>query len=216
MPAKEDWPTQEVADMLGPCGVRAFRDLVCLGCDPGYLNFSLSFLGSDRVELPETEFDPNSQESKVTGETRRFHLHPLDSWETATARMNLEDLRQVAKRAKYLAEEIQGLRKTPLVAVLRRDGVLRRGDLLGGSPLVDTTWRLQGLIDLPDIAKERISRKRPDRNEVRVNLARHIHEKTGDWQDKLRADLLAFHSNADRPGSAKGEEQWRKRRNLTS
>ena len=197
--------TEELAGKLSPTGRRAFEELCRLECDVSFLGFMFAFLATDEWR--------RDKPGKPSGGGRTIPLHALDRWQTATGGLNLDDLRAIARRAVQLAKDITKLKDTPAVRELISAHTIRRGDLLYPTPLEDSTWRLQGLIRLPEIIKELCSRKSPDRTEIRVLIAQHIHDKTGDWHDRLRADILldVLPHSAAHPISAKSESQWRKR-----
>jgi hypothetical protein len=208
-------PSAELSKKLSPKAIAAFKKLCDLGCNRDYLDFQLKLIDLQEVIIPPQVINLEIGGIHKTG-GNNFTFHFFDDWKEALGRRNLADLRQIAARAKRLKKEIEELRKTELVRSLVQDGTLPKGDLLAGSQLKDTTKKLDGLIALPDIVKRRFSRKSVDRTTLRIDLAKHIREKTGDWQDRLRATLLLelLPHNPNRPISAKSEYRWRKRQKL--
>src|SRR5262249_55044826 len=147
-------------------------------------------------------------------------LHPLDRIESAAGNRTLDDLRRIERVARKLKNEVEGLRKTPLVRRFIAARVIRSGDLLypGQADPFDGLMRLAGL------AKKSVGAKKcPDRAELLIMIFYYVREHTETWKevDALLAPILAcvipsgvILNTPNRPLSQKALYQWRKRRGI--
>ena len=85
---------------------------------------------------------------------------PLDSWDSATGGLDLDDLRKIARVAAKLWSKVRPLRRSPLVQFLIQIGELPRSsdDVLTGLPGCGDPFR--GLKELPELAKSGEGRDR--------------------------------------------------------
>jgi hypothetical protein len=206
--------THELFAGSGPefrAGKSALDFLCHRGCDRAILESLLVFL---------THPTPLRLEAGLERKQPiEIHLRPLDALKTTDALgTDMRRLRQIASRASKLGSEIIRLRKTPLVRHLDAEGKFFQGDLLSTSPVLNhlgglsQPTGLQGLIDLPRLAKKLGSERSPERTRLLKKIYAHIRERTGHWYDGRVADVLnAF----DLPYLEPSLKEWRKRHGLT-
>jgi hypothetical protein len=194
----------ELEKMLDRAAHKAMTRLFEIGCDPKIINFQLLTLNRDRTP-------------------RGMSIHPLDSIESATAGMTLDDLRHVQRRARRLKTEVLKLQKTAFVRHMIALKSIGTGDLLRDCKT--DTDPFDGLLKLPTLAKNMIGAKKyPDRTRLLTMILRYVREHTQTWNeaDGLLTPILictippgVILNTPARPMTRKALYQWRKRHSIT-
>jgi hypothetical protein len=195
-------------------GKRALNEFYSLGCDPVFLHETFAAMLFSTATIPKRR--PGVSDHRVR--PRRVSLSPLDRLEDAlhgSGKIDIRDLQRTAQRASKLLAEILKLKKTPLVAWLKDKGYIQPYDILGGSPIPETTaCRFEGLLNLPGFAKQIGARKKPDFERRLTAIYRHIRQRTKGWHDREVAEIL-YDLFPSRAPNADSLLQWRHRRGLT-
>lgn len=205
--SKKTAPGPWLAERLDEVGTKAFRELCVLGCDADVLGGLFALLAS-----------PSTLHIGDSSKTRKITLRSLDDLETALGGLTRRQLQSVAQRASRLKNDIERLRRTSLVLSLVQQGLIGRGDLLAGSTLpVDLGF--DGLVNLPNWARQVGRLKRPDYTRLLTKIYTHIRQNSGQWHDRLVADVLSSLAPAalakDSPINEFSLKEWRKRHGLT-
>jgi hypothetical protein len=197
---------------LGPHALQALDQLCKAGCERPTLIGYWKWLAIKRIKIPlSLRKTGKSQERRVV----ELNLRQMDSRETAHPGFSLRDLRNIAKRASKLRSDVAKLRKTPLVHTLVDREIVRDGDLLASSPMFPTNGSLpfEGLILLPELAKQGGPQRKPDLTIARKRIHKYIYMRTLEWHDRLFAaiynDLFP-----DDPQDEKNVQRWRSRHGL--
>lgn len=106
------------------------------------------------------------------GRRRKIALRMLDSWETALGDVDLRELKQIARRAKKLEQDVRGLASTYLVQHLIAEGKIKREDLLASG--LNLEHRFTGLVELPRLAREFGPKQKPDYNGHLVEICTYV------------------------------------------
>lgn len=175
-------------------GRKAFNKLCESGCTRSTLGGLLIFLcAPDRVIITR----PDKERSLQARPKYEVSLRPLDrhkSLEALFGGYDLRKLRQVAKTATKLQEQLERLRNTEGVRHLTATGELPDNDLLSASSLVAVLGlpdsRFCGILNLPELAKGLSPKNRPDYTRLLTKIYVHIRQQTGVWHDKEVADML--------------------------
>jgi hypothetical protein len=164
-------------------GWNAFGQLCDEGCDPDLLTWSLFLLYDEPVRAE----DPKTGAGHF--EMRPTRLDPSE----ARGDLSLTELDRIANLAAELQNQLPRLRQLPFVRELIARGLLPLDDLLNVPSLYlrDTKEsRLNGLVNLGDLARKFGSQKKPQFTARLKEIFNHIHESTGQWHDRLVADIL--------------------------
>jgi hypothetical protein len=149
----------------------------------------------DKITLPARTLPSRTDENgnQVLAE-RRLELRSLDSYKTALSEFTPQRLRKLENTIGDVLEQIERLRRTPLVSEFRLQGKFRPGDLLRRPILVPISALFEGTVNLRDLAMEILGdprrQKRPDYDESLGGLYKTIHRNTQHWHDRLVAYLL--------------------------
>lgn len=193
---------------LSTASEEALTKLCSLGCDSRILRSLFVLLSAKPILIP-----------RGKGSFHEIFLHPLDSLDTALAgsdKIDIRALERTAQRTRKLLEEIEWLRKTPLVAWLVSKSYIQPHDLLFGVPGLSRS-SFDGLLNLPKFAKQVGARERPDFNRQLGKIYKHIYDCTGGWHDSLVLEILydlfppSLTQNRAAPTTAESLIQWRRR-----
>jgi hypothetical protein len=206
----------------GKEGQNAFDKLCSAGCDRKTLAELLSSLISTET-IPLNPSKPRRNKSVKTKKNtaaRSVSLRTLDSWETALdpqdgeRAITIDQLDQIASRARKLLDDIARLKSTPLVNQLLLTGQIHQEDLLAG--WLPQTVLFQGLIRLPELAKQFGPRERPDYDRLLTKLYTYIRDCTKGWHDEKLAEVLnaLIPYDSEQPISEASLKKWRKRHKL--
>ena len=187
-------------------GWTAFEELCSEGCDPDVLSWCFFWLYDEPVRVKDSP--PHDVLAS------RFEMQPnrLDS-DDARGDFSLAELDKIAALAKGLQEQLLKIRQIPFVRELIARRALPPGDLLYLPSLYlrnPLNPQLNGLISLGDLARKVGTQKRPNYTKRLKEIYDHIHERTGQWHDRLVADIL----NDLKPDHAQSEDglkTWRHR-----
>jgi hypothetical protein len=178
----------------GGQGHSSFKKLCKEGCDRRILNSRLVWL------IPPQKITLESKAKAPTYEDQRakrdklitFYFPPRESLEEISHPITWRMLNSIVNR---FHDDLVLLRRTRLVRTLVLDGTLADDPLLGGPlpiPLLSKfrPEALQGIVALPELARELGQRRRPEYRRYLKAVYRHIFECTGKWHDREVADIL--------------------------
>lgn len=193
-------------------GRNALDQLCDKGCDRVALREKLIWFAQYKTLTIRSHFwNANEVDQEVPV---KVNLRSLDTRGTAHPGFTLKQLGKVAKRATRLQEDVAELRRTPLVSFLVECGKIPRGDLLFGSHVLDGGGRFEGLLNLPELARQCGPQARPDYTRMRKDIHFYIRRCTRHWNDRLFAEIHndLFPKSAE---SDKTVQRWRKVHGLT-
>jgi hypothetical protein len=153
----------------------------------------------------------------------RLDLRSLDSYDSALGEFTVQDLEDIASKARELIWNINELKKTPLVRELDRRSLIPPNDVLARADFPCDT-HFQGLLNLRNTATlilgDPRKPKRPGFDSDLTRVYAWIHQHTGRWYDEQVADLLndlfPEKTQGDQPFTQSSLKQWRYYRGLTA
>jgi hypothetical protein len=117
----------------------------------------------------------------------------LDTYKDALGQFTPDRLRRLEKTLLTLIEQIEILKRTPLVCELRMRGRFQQRDLLR-SLILPASGPFEGILSLRTVAHSVMGNprkpKHADSDTYRELLYRTIHKHTNHWHDALVADML--------------------------
>lgn len=186
-------------------GVEAFEEL-CSKCDPESLAGLFLWVRALHQAKPEVV-------EMSDGSSALISYRMLDDWKTAIGNYDLRKLKQIAKQATDLKEEINELSKTYLVQHLISTGEIAGSDLLASGLHLDS--RFQGLQQLPKLIRGCGPKQSIDLSSGLVHMIGYVRNQTGKPRYGLIADILSALIGSDHSEDSLKQLYSRRRRKLS-